>query len=49
MGPWAENSWDLLGQGNWALFLFDTSRKMSAEGAELSWSRGIRLLEEQIV
>ena len=39
MGPWAGNSWDLLCQVNWALFLFDTSGKKSVEGAELSRSR----------
>ena len=47
MGPWTENSWGLLGQITWALFLFDTLRKKLVEGAELCWNREIRLLEWQ--
>ena len=45
MGPWAENRKEverplgLFGRVNWALFLFDTSRKKLMAGAELCWSR----------
>ena len=42
MGPWTENSWGLLGQVNWALLLFDTSRKKLIAGAELCWSTKIK-------
>ena len=42
MGPWAENSWGLLGRGSWALFLFDVSRDKFTAGAELYGSRKIR-------
>ena len=42
MGLWTENSWDLLGQVNWALFFFETSRKTLIVGAELCWNGRIR-------
>ena len=35
MGPWAENSWDLLGWVHWTWLLFATSRGKLMVGAEL--------------
>ena len=50
MGPWTENSWDLLGQVNWALFHFKEKvncRSLSSAGVEgdddhlsHSWGQG---------
>jgi len=42
MGPWAENSWDLLGRVNWVLPFFETSRRKLKAGAELCWSKKIK-------